>query len=150
MNIHRPSRSVLRLVLWGGLFLSAAQALCAVPVTFQVDLSIQQALGDFDPSSGTVVVAGPFNGWSPTASPLANLPDNPNLYTGTVFIKTVSPGGSVPHKFVVNGGTWETGDNRSFILDDAAQTLPVEPFDRVGDLVDAGSGNWPPEKDQAE
>jgi hypothetical protein len=46
----------------------------------------------------------------------------------------VSPGGSVPYKFVVNGGTWETGDNRGFILPSSGQTLPVDYFDRLDNL----------------
>jgi len=31
-------------------------------------------------------------------------------------------------------GTWEMGDNRSFILASSAQTLPVDYFDRVSDF----------------
>jgi len=105
-----------------------------IPVTFRVNLGVQIARGLFDPASGTVVVAGPFNNWSTTASPLTNSVDNPSLFIGTVNINTVSPGGSVPHKFVLNGGTWEGGDNRVFTLASPSQILPVEPFDRVGDL----------------
>jgi len=105
-----------------------------IPVTFRVDLGVQIARGTFDPALGTVVVAGPFNNWSTTASPLTNSVENPTIYAGTVNISTVSPGGSVAHKFVLNGATWETGDNRAFTLESPSQTLPVEPFDRVGDL----------------
>jgi len=46
----------------------------------------------------------------------------------------VSPGGNVPFKFVANGGTWETGNDRTFVLANSAQTLPIEYFDRVPDL----------------
>jgi hypothetical protein len=105
-----------------------------VPVTFRVDLGVQIARGLFDPASGTVTLAGPFNNWIPTATPLANSVDNTNIYTGTVNISTVSPGASVAHKFVANGGTWEAGDNRVFTLESPSQTLPVVPFDRVPDL----------------
>ena len=105
-----------------------------IPVTFRVDLGVQIARGLFDPASGTVVVAGPFNSWSPTASTLANSVDTPNIFSGTVNISTVSPGGTVAHKFVLNGGTWEGGDNRLFTLESPSQILPVEPFDRVGNL----------------
>jgi hypothetical protein len=105
-----------------------------IPVTFRVNLAVQIARGLFNPASGTVVVAGPFNNWSTTASPLTNSVDNPSVFVGTVNISTVSPGGSVPHKFVLNGGTWEGGDNRTFTLESPSQTLPVEPFDRVADL----------------
>jgi hypothetical protein len=105
-----------------------------IPVTFRVNLGVQIARGTFDPAVGTVVVAGPFNNWSTTASPLTRIAENSTIYAGTVNISTVSPGGSVAHKFVLNGGTWEGGDNRVFTLESPSQTLPVEPFDRVGDL----------------
>jgi hypothetical protein len=105
-----------------------------IPVTFRVNLGVQVARGLFDPSSGTVVVAGPFNNWSPTASPLSNSVENPYIFTGILRISTTSPGGSVAHKFVLNGGTWEGGDDRTFILESPSQTLPVEPFNRLPDL----------------
>ncbi len=105
-----------------------------VAVTFQVHMGVQAALGLFDPASGTVAVAGPFNIWSPTVAQLTNSVDNPNIFSGTVNISTVSPGGTVPHKFVANGGTWEVGDNRLFVLESTAQTLPSVPFDRIPDL----------------
>ena len=105
-----------------------------IPVTFRLNVGVQVARGLFDPASGTVVVAGPFNSWSTTASPLTNSLENPTLFIGTVNINTTSPGGSVAHKFVLNGGTWENGDNRAFTLASPSQTLPVEPFDRVADL----------------
>jgi hypothetical protein len=105
-----------------------------IPVTFRVNLGVQVARGLFDPVSGTVVVAGPFNTWSTTASPLSNSVDNPYIFTGTLRITTTSPGGSVAHKFVLNGGTWEGGDDRTFVLESPSQILPVEPFNRVPDL----------------
>jgi hypothetical protein len=103
-----------------------------------VNLGVQIARGLFDPESGTVAVAGPFNSWSTTASPLTNSVDNPSIFTGAVNISTTSPGGSVAHKFVVNGGTWEGGDNRTFTLASSSQILPVEPFDRMPDLGPVG------------
>ena len=105
-----------------------------VSVTFQVNLAVQTARGAFDPASGTLSVAGQFNNWNTTASPLTNSPSDPYLYAATINISTVAPGGSVPYKFVINGGTWEAGDNRAFILATSAQTLPVEFFDRANDL----------------
>src|SRR6185436_12078754 len=94
-----------------------------IPVTFRLNVGVQVARGTFDPASGTVVVAGPFNSWSTTASPLSNSVENPYIYTGIVKISTTSPGGSVAHKFVLNGGTWEGGDNRAFTLESPSQTL---------------------------
>ena len=103
-------------------------------MTFRVNMGVQMARGLFDATSGTVVVAGPFNSWSPTATQLTNSPENPSVFVGTVNITTVAAGGVVAHKFVANGGTWETGDNRLFTLESPSQTLPLEPFDRVPDL----------------
>jgi hypothetical protein len=105
-----------------------------IPVTFRVNLGVQVARGLFDAASGTVVVAGPFNNWSTTATPLSNSVENPYIFTGIVKISTTSPGGSVAHKFVLNGGTWEGGDDRAFVLESPSQILPVEPFNRVPDL----------------
>ena len=104
-----------------------------IPVTFRVNLGVPIARGTFDPASGTVTVAGPFNNWNPSASSLTNSPTDTNVWFGAINITTASPGGSVPFKFLMNG-TWETGDNRAFILASPTQTLPIEYFDRVPDL----------------
>jgi hypothetical protein len=49
-------------------------------VTFQVDMSEEIELGQFNPGNGdTVVVAGSFNGWSPTAGAQWVLTNNPNI-----------------------------------------------------------------------
>jgi hypothetical protein len=104
-----------------------------IPVTFRVNMGVQIARGNFDPTAGTVTLAGPFNNWSTSATTLTNSPTETNVWLGTVNITTASPGGSVPFKFLMNG-TWETGDDRTFILASSAQTLPIEYFDRVPDL----------------
>ena len=69
-------------------------------------------------------VAGQFNNWNVTASPLTNSTAEPLIYSGTVNIKT-SAGSIVPFKFVANDGTWETGDNRTFTLQGPTQALPT-------------------------
>jgi len=40
-----------------------------VNVTFRVNMSVQSALGMFDPAAGTMTVAGQFNNWNVTATP---------------------------------------------------------------------------------
>jgi hypothetical protein len=63
-----------------------------------VDLSVQTALGKFNPESDTVLVAGePLNGWSASASPLARSLTQPNLWVGT-FEVTNSTGGTLLYK----------------------------------------------------
>lgn len=107
-----------------------------VPLTFQVNLAAQIAQGNFDPAAGTVSVAGDvINNWSATASVLTNSATDPNLWLGTLDL-TTSVGSTILYKFVLNeGGTWESGDNRSFtVADTNAQTLPLAFFNRVNDL----------------
>jgi hypothetical protein len=40
-------------------------------ITFRVDMSVQAAKGAFNTNSGVVQIAGSFNGWSTTATPLS-------------------------------------------------------------------------------
>jgi hypothetical protein len=115
-------------------FNNFTNAVSAIPVTFRVNMGVQVARGAFDPASGIVNLAGPFNNWSTTATILTNSPTEPYVYQGTVNISGVSPGGNVPFKFVANSGTWESGNDRTFVLASSAQTLPIEYFDRVPDL----------------
>ena len=103
-----------------------------IPVTFGVNLGVRAALGLFNPDLDAVVVSGQFNNWSVTDSPLTNTTEEPYVYRGTYPIKA-SPGSLVPHKFVASG-VWEEGDNRTFVLADAEQTLPVVFFNRQDNL----------------
>jgi len=125
-----PPEQLLPVVYFNNL----TNVVAPIPVTFRVNMSAQVARGLFDPASGIVNLAGPFNNWSTTATQLTNNTANPYIYQGTVDISGVSPGGNVPFKFVANGGTWETGNDRTFVLANSAQTLPIEYFDRVPDL----------------
>jgi hypothetical protein len=104
-----------------------------IPVTFRVNMGVPIARGAFDPASGMVTLAGPFNSWGPTATVLTNSPVETNVWQGTLNINTTSPGGSVAFKFLMNG-TWETGNDRTFVLGSPTQTLPVEYFDRVSNF----------------
>jgi hypothetical protein len=129
-SLGPPPEQVLPVVYFNNFSNNAG----AISVTFRVNMGVQVARGLFDPASGVVSLAGPFNNWSTTATPLTNSPTDPYIYVGTVDISGVSPGGTVPFKFVANTGTWETGNDRTFVLANSAQTLPVEYFDRVPDL----------------
>ena len=48
---------------------SIAQA-WATTVTFQINMSVQVDLGNFDPDNDDVVVRGDFNGWAGNANTL--------------------------------------------------------------------------------
>jgi hypothetical protein len=102
-----------------------------VPVTFQLNLAPQIARGTFDPATATASVAGDFNAWDTAAAPLTQSTTNTNLWTATVDI-TGATGTTLLYKFVLNGGTWEAGNNRTYTLvSTSAQNVPVAFFDGV-------------------
>ncbi|MEM8560404.1 MAG: T9SS type A sorting domain-containing protein, partial [Bacteroidota bacterium] len=84
---------------------------------FRVDMSVQIATGNFDPSTETVNVAGEFNGWSNAADELLPSAGNPEIYVGVVESSLASVGDSNPYKFIApapNG--WESGDDRLYAI----------------------------------
>lgn len=105
----------------------------SIPVTFNVDMGVQITLGNFNAGSDYVVAAGGFNvscgNWAMDFV-LTNIPST-TIYSGTWDITRISPGGTVPHKFVINGGTWESIADRTFTLPNAATNLPVVYFNNI-------------------
>ena len=79
-------------------------------------------------------MARAFNNWNTTASPLTNTTANPTIYRGTFKDLTDAPGNVAQYKFVINGGTWESINNRGFTLTPPSQTLPVAFFNEVNGL----------------
>jgi len=77
-------------------------------VTFSVNMSVQQTLGNFNPATQTVEVRGPFNAWAGTALTA----QGEGVYSGTVRVSGAAAG--TPYKFFAGG--YEAGSNRSFIL----------------------------------
>lgn len=135
MKIHVPLLAGL------GLMIGCAATAFAAQVTFQVNLSAQVALGNFNPASDAVFVAGdPVNGWSATDSPLAPSSSDPNIWTGT-FEVTGTAGNTALYKFLIttdSGTTWEgnvgsggAAGNRTFTIADTDQTLSVVFFNNV-------------------
>ncbi|HTI72686.1 MAG TPA: CBM20 domain-containing protein, partial [Candidatus Limnocylindria bacterium] len=121
--------------------LVASAALHAANVTFQVNMSAQTGLGTFDPDADTVFVAGDaINNWSSSTSELTRNAVDPKIWEGTFAVDGLS-GSTVQYKFIkntaVNGVIWEgnVGDNgaqnRSFVLADTDQSLPVTYFNNV-------------------
>lgn len=112
----------------------------AAAVTFRVDMSVQAALGLFDPLNDGVFVAGSFNGWAPTAAVLIPDPSNSAIYEGTYDAGAV---GTWPnYKFVKNragfGNQWENngvgpngGQNRWFQITSDPLALPVVFFNNI-------------------
>jgi hypothetical protein len=105
-----------------------------ITVTFQANMALQVARGFFDTATGTIDVRGPFNNWgTPSGLVLTNTPENPWIFAGSLNVSNASPGATVPYKFNMSG-TWETGDDRTFVLAGSAQTLPPRFFNDVADL----------------
>jgi hypothetical protein len=93
-------------------------------VTFSVDMSAQLLLGNWNPSDA-VDLAGGFNNWSTSATPMTNNPtaSNTNIYYA---VASLGEGSTPQYKFTFlgNGGTtvWENpvpptlGGNRFFMV----------------------------------
>lgn len=106
-----------------------------IPLVFQVNLAVQIAQGNFDPTTGLVEARGSFNNNWAGGFTLTNSPDNTNIYSGTFVDATDVPGTSIGYKFVLNGSTWESINNRTYMLTSTnQQTLPLVFFNDMGDL----------------
>lgn len=135
--------SVLNHVFRLTLLLCSTIASFAVPVTFQVDLSIQKDIGRFKPQAGDGLdVRGTFNAWAGGLAVLSPHATNTNIYTGTFDVEA-DPGTAQEFKFVIVPGDgsaviWEGRSNRNFTLEAQDQTLPVLFFDDLA--VNPGAG----------
>ncbi|MDK9700512.1 MAG: hypothetical protein OEM52_10250, partial [bacterium] len=131
----------------------ALQAL-AVSVTFQVNMRVQRASGNFS-TGDTVVVRGSMNGWSGNA--------NYGVATGGDSIYSITmdiPTGNIEYKFAIvrpTGDVWEGVNNRQFAVPATGPvTIPavyfnyqtvvanydIEVFFRVNMNVQILSGNF--------
>ena len=105
------------------------------PLVFQVDLAVQVALGNFDPTTGYVEARGSFNNNWAGGFTLTNSPDNTNIYSGTFVDTTDVVSNSIGYKFVLNGATWESINNRTYtLISTNEQTLPLVFFNDVNNL----------------
>ena len=111
--------------------LMAFTALAQNDVTFQVNLSVQEFLGNFDPTGGDIVVVrGSFNGWAGNDDE-CTLVDS--LYTCTSSIAA----GDIEYKFVIVPGAggddnWESVPNRTHTVVAGAQTIDPVYFNDMG------------------
>ncbi len=98
----------------------------AVDITFQVNMSYQIELGNFNPDNDYVDVAGSFNGWGATSDVLTETVDD-SLWT--VTLTDLTAGSTIEFKFRINGswdGTEEFpngGPNRSYQVPSTAETV---------------------------
>ncbi|MGA2247625.1 MAG: hypothetical protein ABSH48_21775, partial [Verrucomicrobiota bacterium] len=107
----------------------------AVSVTYDVDLSVQTALGNFDPATDTVLVSGTFCDWTTTNVMTATA--DPNVYSLTFNDTADATGAYENHKFIIDSaGTlnWESIANRYFPVPAGATNLPVVFFNDLSNL----------------
>lgn len=134
-RFHRSTLAA-GLALFGSALVASANL-----VTYQIDMSVQTTLGNFNPGTDRVLVAGNFStpDWiapATTAFVLTNDPGNPSIYKNT-FNNDIATSGFENHKFIIDvGGTattlnWELGGNRFFQVTAGDQTLPVVFFNDI-------------------
>jgi Secretion system C-terminal sorting domain len=106
------------------LFVAMAQLLFAVNVTFQVNMAQQTV------SASGVFVAGSFQGWNATASPMQDA-DGDLVYT---FTADIAAGTAIEYKFI-NGSTWEQVPAACGVGGFSNRSLNVPNSDQVLDPV---------------
>jgi hypothetical protein len=105
-------------------------------VTFNVNMSVQESLGNFNSSNGSVIVVGTFNDWN-TGNGVTLSNTGNGVYSGNSSIFGAE-GSTIEYKFVnmtpnaPNGG-YEDGSNRNLTLGpiDQSQNVPVVYFSNV-------------------
>ncbi|MDW7980923.1 MAG: carbohydrate-binding module family 20 domain-containing protein, partial [Verrucomicrobiales bacterium] len=131
-----------------GLLTAAGVVWCltgfAVPVTFNVNMSVQRAAGNFDPDGrgDTVLVAGNWNNWATTHTMTPS--SQPDVYTLTLDL---APYSWPNYKFIINpyGSSsgpnlrWESRDNRWFQVPPDGTNLPVVYFNDATSAVVAAN-----------
>ena len=111
---YLPSLLGAGLLLCGAISASADSI-----VTFQVDMTAQNILGNFDPATQSMQVRGNFGGWDAAPLALTNNPTgaNPYLYTGTTNLPL--NGSVIAFKYVIMAGSTYEPNSHNRLL-----TLP--------------------------
>ena len=109
-----------------------------IPITFQVDMSVQMFEGNFPPGANVVVRgdfqtdAGDPNGlWQGNMFQLSDTDDD-TIYTGTFQIPSNFVGNNYIFKYVIvnppAGDNWESINNREFTLTAPETVIPLDCF----------------------
>lgn len=117
-----------------------------IQVLFQVDMSVQKLLGNFDPDTDgdLIVVRGNNNGIGNWGGAVELVPDalQPGIYSDWITLTAVEPGDSVVEfKYVIlNGGdandaSWESRDNRYIETITGDEPDTDDPADGIGNLT---------------
>jgi len=124
-------------------FLVTSVMYAQVPVTFNVDMSIQILKGNFVPGTDSVTVTGDFvkdaggvDNWGGGYFLMDKDASNDSLYSVTVNMPTDSVGKSYMYKFRLNNDGWEGDPARTFVLDSNPMNLPVDYYNRDSVFVE--------------
>ncbi len=104
-------------------------------ITLQVDMSVQQAVGGFDPAIDQVFARGTFNNWGSLA--LTSLPDpDTNIYAGTIELQNWPIGACIKYKFFNNhsgapNSGWESISDRQLNIASSTQVVPPSAFNNI-------------------
>ncbi len=118
----------------------------AVPVTFQVNMSYQAELGNFDPGNDIVDIAGSFNGWG--TDPLTGLTDADGDSIYEVTIEGFNVSDFIEFKYRINAqwdGTEEfpgVGNNRAYTVTGNSDTIFVWYNDQQPGSGETGDLHW--------
>lgn len=134
-------RQTFKLLAAAGLFGGLVVGSHASPVTFNVNLSAQTALGNFHSGAGdTVVLAGDWGGWAPVHT--MSLTANTDVYTLTLDLFPAT----VPnYKFIIHNPAsefyiWETINNRTFEVPSGGINLPEVYFNDYAVVPEPATG----------
>ncbi|NOY59577.1 MAG: T9SS type A sorting domain-containing protein [Calditrichaeota bacterium] len=104
-----------------------ARATSRFPVTFQLNMDVQEQLGTFNPATDKVVVRGDFSGWWAGVADSLVLDEDDGLYKATIGIPDSLVGISYEYKFVIipadGDDILEDVPNRTFTLEDGGNVL---------------------------
>lgn len=98
-----------------------------VSVTFQVDMTVQNMRGAFNPDADLIQIRGSFNEWGTT-----DMSDDDSDLIYSVTVDGISANSTAAYKFfhTGKGGTWESDPNRELSV--GSENLVLDPvyFDR--------------------
>lgn len=108
-------------------------------VTFQCDMTVEIAAGNFLPGTDTLYARGNFNNFSANVPMSSLAPPNTNIYVGTAGLTNWPIGACIKYKFqhdhpAAQNSGYENGGDRTFTLT-GTQTNAVRPFNDV-DICD--------------
>jgi hypothetical protein len=131
-----PATSGASLVLPIVYFNNALPSLTPVTdnITFQVDMTQQIAVGNFQPGTSVVYVRGSYNGWAGTGTAMTNDPaaSNTNLFSMTIAATDVPLNLQHFKYFIDTGNNWE---NPSDLNKDCTGNRFVNMLETNGDII---------------